>query len=143
MYGGKGIHPFPQNFSLSWEKQSLNNFSPADCKTCFWLHILSIASHHNFWWREKLWGSKILPLIHLLLLEQYIMGSSNCPQEPCLCFRGSVSNEGTICHMAVPGTGVPVLLPITCKVSLYWFCICFCQVCDADVWIQDSLYQER
>ena len=71
------------------------------------------------------------------------MGPSDCPQEPCLCFRGSVSNEGTTCHMAVPEAGVTVLLPFTCKVSLYWFCICFCQVCDADVWIQDSLYLER
>ena len=41
------------------------------------------------------------------------MGSSDCPQEPYLCFRGSVSNEGTTCHMAVPEAGVPVLLPIT------------------------------
>lgn len=35
---------FPSNFSLSGEKQPLNNSGPADCKTCFWLHTLSITS---------------------------------------------------------------------------------------------------
>lgn len=38
---------FPYNFSLPWEKQSLNNFGPADCKTCFWLHNLRITSQHS------------------------------------------------------------------------------------------------
>ena len=59
------------------------------------------------------------------------------PQVPLPVFKGLESNEGNFYPVLVPEAGGSLCLsPVPVRLSLYWFCVWFCQVCDGDGWMQ-------
>lgn len=119
---------FPSNFSLSGEKQPLNNFGPADCKTCFWLHILSITSAYNSG-KEKTCGEiKFCSWLTEWYLRNMSRGSLASLKCHWLCWTASVSTRGHVPCGCAWAWGHRAL-PFTCKASLFWFCLLLPNVC--------------